>query len=138
MAEETNHPIDIWKMVAAGVPALLLIWGWLTYRSTAKGSMTVLHYRTAENAVWVVMAGALVYFTYKLVAVYRGGILEKGLAAFMVSFLVILIWKFVTVMIQFNQVDSHQFEHTIEFLEGISGIVVGLAFLYMYTLLRSE
>jgi len=138
MAEETENHMNIWNIAGVVVPLILLGWAWLVYQATASGPMVAVHYRIGEDALWLFSAFGLVYLNFQLMKLSEGGLLERGFLAFMAAFSIILVWKYFVVVMTFNTYVNHSLEHTAEILQGVSGIVMGVAFIYMYNLMRPK
>lgn len=140
MAEETGGT-DIWKILGTIGPILLLIWAWTIYAGVGGGKEVISKYRIGEDAIWFFAAAFLVYFTYQLMVLSKGGMLEKGFLAFMVSFFIIFLWKFIGIVMRVHGLGSsnaHALHEFKEILEGVSGLAIGLSFLYMYNLLKPK
>jgi len=140
MAEETAQS-DLWRVLGGIAPILLLIWAWTVYVGSGGGKEVISRYRIGEDAIWMFAAAFLVYFAYQLMVLSKGGVLEKGFLAFMVSFFIVFLWKFIGVVMRVHGLSGatnpglHEFK---EWLEGLSGLAIGLTFLYMYLLLRPK
>ncbi len=134
MAEEDAG--GIWKTIWTVLPIALLIWAWTIYASAGGSKDVIARFRLGEDAIWFFASAFLMYFSYQLMVLSKGGLLEKAFMAFMVSFFVIFLWKFIGVNERIFLLPKgalHEFKET---LEGVSGLAIGVTFLYMYNLLR--
>ena len=140
MAEETGKT-DIWKVMGIALPILLIIWAWTIYSASGGGKDIIGKYRIGEDAIWFFASAFLMYFSYQLMELSKGGALEKGFMAFMASFFVIFLWKFIGVTMRVHNLSASNaptLEELKEMLEGLSGVAIGLTFLYMYNVLRPK
>ncbi len=136
MAEETASS-GMWKAVWTAMGVLLLVWSWAIYLASDKGDVAIKNMRLGEDAMWFFAAIFLMYFSYRLMVLSKGGFLEKGFLAFMLTFFIIVLWKFIGVNGRMFGVSEGLGEFK-EILEGVSGLAMGGTFLYMYTLLKPK
>ncbi len=136
MAEEDVSSVwkSVWTVLAIG----LIIWGWYLYSSSSGGDDVIGRLRLAEDGIWFFASIFLMYFSYRLMILSKGGVLEKGFLAFMLSFFVIVLWKYIGVNERIFALPKGALHEFKEALEGVSGVAIGLTFLYMYNLLRPK
>jgi hypothetical protein len=134
----TEEKSGVWKIVWTILAVGLIIWSWFLYSGSGGGSDVISRLRLAEDGIWFFASIFLMYFSYRLMVLSKGGRLEKGFLAFMLSFFIIVLWKYIGVnerIFALPQGALHDFKET---LEGLSGVAIGLTFLYMYNLLRPK
>ncbi|RMF91319.1 MAG: hypothetical protein D6733_01505 [Methanobacteriota archaeon] len=136
MAEESGS--NIWTIAGTIAPILLLAWAWMLYTQSGAGESVIGNYRMGEDAIWMFASAFLLYFSYGLMTMSKGGALEKGFLGFMISFFIIFLWKFIGVnerALSLPKGGLHEFK---EMLEGLSGLAIGITYLYMYNVLRPK
>ncbi len=128
------HNPKIKQMITALIVVLILtspVWG-KEALGIEKTTDTIDRLRIAEDAMWLLASGFIVYLSFFRLRSLLGN-MEKTFLLFTVTFLDVFLWKFLGV---WRRVWAPPFSDPLhdvgEVFEGLLGILFGITFLYTY------